>query len=125
MRISDWSSDVCSSDLEEVEQSLHVGVVVLLRHRTDARPRALLDVEQQAGPTEALVGAELAVGAGAQGEGAQEQVEGLADGVGVAVGPADTNALALPAPHPPRAGPLVIPPAREEGAALVIPAAGD
>src|SRR3546814_18507567 len=74
MRISDWSSDVCSSDLEEVEQSLHVGVVVLLRHRTDARPRALLDVEQQARPAEALVGAELAVGAGAQRERAQEQV---------------------------------------------------
>ena len=64
----------------------------------DARARALLDVEEQARPTQPLVAAELVVRAGADGERPQQQVERLADGVGVAVGPEVADALALASP---------------------------
>ena len=94
--------------VEELEQRLDVLVVLLLGDLADARARALLDVEQEAGPAEALVLVELVVRAGAQREGAQQQVEGLPDGVGVAVGPEVLDALALAAPHHHRAGPLVV-----------------
>ena len=57
-------------------------------------------MEQQARATQLLVPAQLVVRAGADGEGAQQQVEGLADGVGVAVRPEVAHALALGASHP-------------------------
>ena len=67
-------------------------------------PGALLDVEQEARPAEALVAVELVVRAGADRERAQQQVERLADGVGVRVGPEVAHALALAAPHHHRPG---------------------
>ena len=71
-------------------------------------PAALLDVEQQARPAQARGGVELVVGAGADRERAQQQVERLPDGVGVAVGAEVADALALLAPHDHRPGPLVV-----------------
>ena len=106
--------------VEEVEQlggHLLVGLAVDL---ADARTRALLDVEQQARPPEPVVVVELVVRAGAEREGAQQQVERLADGVGVAVGPEVLDALALAAPHHHRPGPFVLHGDREERVALVV-----
>jgi hypothetical protein len=106
--------------VEEVDQllgELLVGLPVDLAH---ARPGALLDVEQQAGSAEPLVAAELVVRAGAQREGPQQQVEGLADGVGVGVGAEVLGALALAAPHHHRPGPVVGDGDGEERVALVV-----
>ena len=85
-----------------------------------ARARALLDVEQQARPAQLLVAAELVVRAGADREGAQQQVERLADGVGVAVGAEVAHALALAAPHDHGPGPLVAHGDGQERVALVV-----
>src|SRR3546814_7486478 len=51
MRISDWSSDVCSSDLRGVEASVDgeryaVGGPALLRERSIEQPDTLVDWEQ-------------------------------------------------------------------------------
>ena len=94
-----------------------VGVVVDL---ADAGSGALLDVEQQAGPAEPLVPPELVVAAGAQGERAQQQVERLADGIGVAVRTEVAHALALPPPHHHGPGPLVAHGHGQERVALVV-----
>ena len=61
---------------EEAHEVGHVAVVRLVVDGADARPRAALDVEEQAGPAEPLVPAELGVRAGAHREGPQQQVEG-------------------------------------------------
>ena len=106
--------------LEELEELVDQLVVALLVDLADARARALLDVEQQARPAELLVALELVVGAGAHRERAQQQVEGLADRVGVGVGPEVADALAPRAPHHPRPGPLVVDRDGEERVALVV-----
>ena len=93
--------------LQEAQQLGHHLGVVVGGHLAHARPRALLDVVQQARLAQAGVAAELAVGAGADRERAQQQVEGVADGVGVAVGTEVAVALAAPAPHHHGPGPLV------------------
>ena len=106
--------------VEEVEQlggHLLVGLAVDL---ADARTRALLDVEQQARPAQPVVVVELVVRAGPQREGAQQQVEGLADGVGVGVGPEVLDALLLAPPHHHGPGPLVLHGDGEERVALVV-----
>ena len=95
-------------------------VVLLLGDLADAGPGALLDVEQQAGPAEALVLVELVVRARAEREGAEQQVERLPDGVGVAVGPEVADPLALAAPHHHRPGPLVVHGDGQERVALVV-----
>ena len=106
--------------VEELQQGVHVLVVLLLGDLAHARAGALLDVEEQARSTEPLVLVELVVRAGAQREGAQEQVEGLADGVGVAVGPEVPNPLALAAAHDHRSRPLRVHGDGEERIALVV-----
>src|SRR4029453_3427832 len=60
----------------------------------DARPRALVDVVQDAGPAQAPVAVEHPLGAGPRGEGPQQQVEGLPELVGVGVRPEVPGALA-------------------------------
>ncbi len=107
--------------VEELEQLLHQGGVVGRVDGLDARSRALLDVVQQAGPALLLVDVELVVGAGADGEGAQQRVEGVADGVGVGVGAEIAVALALGAPPDHGAGPLVGHGHGQERVALVVP----
>ena len=67
-----------------------------------------------------LVAVELVVRAGADRERAQQQVERLADGVGVAVGPEVAHALALAAPHDHGPGPLVAHGDGQERVALVV-----
>jgi hypothetical protein len=77
-------------------------------------------VEQQARPAELVVAPELVVAAGADGERPQQQVEGLADGVGVGIGAVVADALALPPSHHRGAGPLVLHGHGEERVALVV-----
>ena len=106
--------------LEELDELADQLVVALLVDLADARTGALLDVEQEARSAELLVALELGVGAGAHREGAQQQIEGLADRVRVGVGPEVADALAPSAAHHPRPGPLVVDRDREERVALVV-----
>ena len=79
--------DVVGVAVEEVAQlgdELAIGHLVYL---ADARPAALLDVEQQARPPQPLVLAELPRAARADRERPQQQIERVADRVGVGVGP--------------------------------------
>src|SRR6185436_17260689 len=76
--------DAVGVTVEEVDELLDELVVAGLVDLSDAGPRALLDVEQQAGPAEPLVGPELARRARTDREGPQQQVEGVPDGIRVA-----------------------------------------
>ncbi len=87
---------------------------------TDARPAALLDVEQQARPAEPLMLVELARTARADREAAQQQVERVADRVGVRVRPEVPGALALATAHHQRPGELLVDRDRQERIALVV-----
>ena len=87
--------------VEEVEQLLDELVVLVVVDVADARRRALLDVRVEARPAEPVVAVELAVGARADRERAQQQVERLADRVGVRVRAEVADALALLAAHAP------------------------
>jgi hypothetical protein len=71
--------------------------VVLRADVADAGTGALVDVVEDARPAEPPLPLEHAARAGAHREGPQQQVEGLADGVGVGVGPEVPGALALAA----------------------------
>src|SRR3546814_16207656 len=77
MRISDWSSDVCSSDLgfRIVDQLGIIG----LADPADARRRAALDLVEQA---RAVARLEEAVGATSEQEQLFERVERLVDAAG-------------------------------------------
>src|SRR3546814_2929925 len=46
MRISDWSSDVCSSDLVEVEDLIHIGLVALVEAAAAFEDRGQVTFEQ-------------------------------------------------------------------------------
>ena len=94
--------------------------VLLGRDVAHARPRALVDVIEDAGPPQAPVPVEHALGAGPHGEGAQEEVQGLADGVGVGVGPEVPGALALAPALDPRPGDLVGQGHGQPGVGLVV-----
>ena len=94
--------------------------VALVVDLADAGPRALLDVEQEARATQLLVPVELVVGARPQREGAQQEVERLADGVGVPVGAEVAHPLALGPPHDRGAGPLLPHRDGQERVALVV-----
>ena len=83
-------------------------------------PGALLDVEQQARPAEALVLVELRRAARADRERAQQLVERVADGVGVGVRAEVAGALALAAAHHQRPRPLLVDGHGEERVALVV-----
>ncbi len=86
----------------------------------DARPGALLDVEQQARSAESLVLVELRRAARADREAAQQQVERVADRVRVGVRPEVPRALALAAAHHQRPRPLLVDGHGEERIALVV-----
>ncbi len=107
--------------VEERHQVADQFLVGRLVDGPDAGPGALLDVVQQAGLAQPLVGAELVVAAGADGEGAQQRVEGLPDGVGVGVGTEVPAALVLGAPPDHGPGPLVAHRHGQERIALVVP----
>ncbi len=98
----------------------HHGVVALVVHRPDARARAPLDVEQQAGLAQLGVPLELAVRAGAHLEGAQQKVEGVADGAHVRVGAEVAHLGPAPAPDHRRPRPLVGEGHRQRGVRLVV-----
>ncbi len=106
--------------VEEGQQLLGQLLVGLAVDLADAGSRALLDVEEQAGPALALVVLELVVRAGPEGEGPQEQVQGLPDGVGVAERPVVAHALALRPAHHHRPRPLVAHGDGQERVALVV-----
>ncbi len=106
--------------VEELEQLGDENVVGGLVDLTDARPAALLDVEQQARPTLAVVMGELVVAAGTDRERAQQQVERLADRVRVAVRTEVAHALAPQTAHDHRPRPLVVECDGEERIALVV-----
>ena len=94
--------------VEEVDQLLHELHVVVVVDVAHARRRALLDVRVEARPTEAVVTVELRVGARADRERAQQQVEGLADRVRVRVRTEVADALAVLAAHHHRPRPLLV-----------------
>ena len=105
---------------EEPHQVLDVAVVRLVVDGADARSRAAVDVEEQARPAQALVPDELGVRARADREAPDEEVERLADGVGVPVGAEVAHALALAPPDDGRTGPLLVQRDGEPGVALVV-----
>ena len=102
---------------DELVDERHVLVVV---DGADARRDALLDVRVEARATEALVAVELALGARADRERAQQQVERLADRVGVGVGTEVADALALGPPHHHGPRPLLVEGDREVRVGLVV-----
>ena len=108
---------VAAQEVQEFGDQVVVGPLVDLPHAGSGTP---LDVVQQAGPAESLMIGELVVRAGADREGPQQEVERLANGVGVAVGAEVTVPLALATPHDHRAGPLVDQRDAQEGVALVV-----
>ena len=105
---------------EEREELVDEGAVLVVGDRLHARRHALLDVRVEARPAEPLVALELAVGARADRERAQQQVEGLADRVGVGVRTEVADALALLAAHDHGAWPLLVERHREERVRLVV-----
>ena len=110
--------------VEEVAQLVDELAVRHLVDLADARPGALLDVEQQARPAEALVLLELRRAARADRERAQQLVERVADGVGVGVRPEVAGALALAPAHHQRPRELLVDGDGEERVALVVAAGG-
>ena len=106
-----------------VEELAQLGDELAVRHLVDladARAGALLDVEQQARPPETLVLVELRLAAGADREAPQQEVEGVADRVGVGIRAEVAGALALAAAHHQRARPLLVDGDGEERVALVV-----
>ncbi len=106
--------------VEEVEEVLDEPGVLLGVDVAHAGRRTLLDVRVQAGPAEAMVPVELRVGARADRERAQEQVERLPDRVRVRVGPEVADALAVLAPHHHRPRPLLVEGHRQVRVRLVV-----
>ena len=108
---------VAGHEVAEVVDDL---AVLLGRHVADARGRALVDVAQQAGATDLGRALEDAVAARAHREDAQQQVDGLADGPGVAVGAEVAGALALGAATDHHARELLADGHRQPGVGLVV-----
>ncbi len=104
----------------EVAELLGEVAVVLGGDPADAGRRALVDVAEQAGPPGAGGVLVDAGGAGADREDAQQQVHGVADRPGVAVGAEVAHALLLGAAHHLDAGDLLVHRHREVGVALVV-----
>ena len=105
---------------QEVTQLVDELPVRHLIDLADARSGALLDVEQQARAAESVVLVELGRAARADREAAQQEVERVADRVGVGVRPEVPRALALAAAHHERPRPLLVDGHREERVALVV-----
>ncbi len=106
--------------VEEVAQLLDELTMGDLVDLADARPGALLDVEQQTGPAEALVLLELRRATCADRERAQQLVERLTDGVGVGVRAEVPRPLALAPAHHQRPWELLVDGDGEERIALVV-----
>ena len=112
--------DLVGVTVEEVAQLRHQLPVVGLVDLADARTAALLDVVQQAWTAEPLMLVELARAARANRETAQQQIEGVANRVGVRVRPEVLGALALAAAHHQRPRELLVERDRQERVALVV-----
>ena len=108
---------VAVEERDEVVDQLDVRLVL---DRGDARRDALLDVRVEARPPEPFVALELVVGAGADRERPQQEVERLADRVRVGERTEVADALALLPPHDQRPGPLLADGDREERVRLVV-----
>ncbi len=108
---------------EKSGQAVDVLLVVGRIHLADTGARALLDMEQQTGSPLGLLAAEESVGARTDGEGLEQFVEGLADGVGVGVRAEVLGTFALLTAHDPGAGPLVGAGDGQVRVALVVPQA--
>ena len=112
--------DLVGVPVEELAELADQRAVARLVDLPDTRRAALLDVEQQTRPTEALVLVELARAARTDREAAQEQVERLADRVGVCVRAEVAGALALASPHDHGPRVLLVEGHGEERVALVV-----
>ena len=112
--------DLVGVAVEKVEELLDQPVVGVLVDGVDAGTGALLDVKQQAGPTQPVVAVELVVGTGPQREGPQQEVEGLPDGVGMAEWSVVADPLPLAPPHHHRPRPLLVEGDGQERIALVV-----
>ena len=112
--------DLVGVAIKKVAELGHLLEVLGLFDVANARPAALLDVEQQAWAAESLVLVELAVAARANGEATQQQVERVANGIGVGIRTEVAHALALAATHHQRSGPLFVHRHRKKRIALVV-----
>ena len=106
--------------LEELQQLLHQTAVADRVDLSHAGSGAFLDMEEQAGLAQLGVTRELAVAAAAHRESAQQQIERLADGVGVGVGPEVAHAFLFGPPHDQRPGPFVAHGDGQVGVGLVV-----
>ncbi len=106
--------------VEEVDELGDERHVLVGGDRAHAGCHALLDVRVQARTPEPGVAVELVLGARADREGAQEEVEGLPDRVGVGVRAEVADTLALRPPHHHRPGPLLVEGDGEVGVGLVV-----
>ena len=105
---------------EEAHQFSDEPVIFVAPDLSHARPCALLDVVQQARPANPLVGGQLVVAARADRERPQQQVERLADRVGVPVGSEVPVAALAPTAHDHGARPLVEQGHRQKRVRLVV-----
>ena len=112
--------DVVGVAVEELAQFSHELAIRHVVDLADTRPAALLDVEQQTGPAEALMLVELARAARAHREAPQQQVERFANGVGVCIWPEVPSALALATAHHQRPREGFVERHRQERVALVV-----
>ena len=108
--------------IEEHGELVDQARVLVVLDMAGARPGAAFDVVHQAGPAQALVPGELGVAATAHRERAQQQVQRLADGVSMGVGPevAVGGTGVGPAPAHRRPRPLLSHREHQEGVALVV-----
>ena len=112
--------DECALPLKEPQHSFDVTGIRLSIHRTNAWPRAFLDVEQQAWSTESLVLVELGLGARSHGEGSHELVERVANRPRMRIRTEISGPLALSPPHDGRSWPFIRRRHGEEGVTLVV-----
>jgi hypothetical protein len=105
---------------EEAHDVVDQAVVLVVVDGADAGTAAALDVVHQAGPAQLDVTLELGVRARPDGEGAQEQVEGVTEGAHVGVGAEVADAGPTPPPDHRRTRPGVGQGDGQPGVALVV-----
>ena len=113
--------DVVGVSGQEVAELADQLAIRHLLDLADARPRALLDVVEQAWLAQPLVLVELRRAAGPDREAPQQQIERVPDRIGVRVRPEVPDALTLATAHHHRPWPLLVHRHRQERVRLVVP----
>ena len=113
--------DLVGVAVEEADQVVDQLLVCRRLDLADTRTGALLDVEQQTGAPETFVLRELGRAARADRKRPQQEVEGVANGVGVGIRAEIAGSLALASSHHQGSGPFVVDGDGEKGVTLVVP----